>query len=85
MEKESKVLKNETSTFYTVQVGNRVVTKVEGFGTNNELITFYGRNATKFVKEDFATKVASSLNGKVFKHTVHDIQTEEIEEVIINE
>ena len=84
MSKESKVLKNETDIYYTVLVGNRVVTKAENIGTNSELITFYSSNARMFRTLEGAKQVAKGFNGKVYKHTTHIIKTEEIEEVEID-
>lgn len=85
MEKESKLLKNETSIHITVQVGKLAVT-----GGDRERGAFFlsskpNGSAHRFYQEKEARYYADQLKGTVLKHTVHEIQTEEIEEVTINE
>ncbi|WP_339147666.1 hypothetical protein [Sutcliffiella sp. BMC8] len=85
MGKEAKVLKNKTSIHFTVQVGKLVVT-----GGDRQRGAFFlssksNEVAHRFYQENDARYYAEQLKGTVLKHTVHEIQTEEIEEVTINE
>lgn len=86
MGKESKVLINRVKVHFTVHVGKLFVT-----GGNKENGSFFLSSnperemAQKFYDEKDAKVYATELKGTVMKHTVHDLTTEIIEEVEINE
>lgn len=86
MSKESKVLNNRVKVHYTVYVGKLFVT-----GGDRKRGAFYlssnpeRERAHKFYDEKDAKEFAKELNGTVMKHTIHELTTELIEEVTINE
>lgn len=86
MSKESKVLRNQVKVHFTVHVGKLFVT-----GGDRERGDFYlssnpqRERAHHFKDEKVAKEFAKELNGTVKKHTTHELMTELIEEVTINE
>ncbi|MCM3618723.1 hypothetical protein M3936_14120 [Sutcliffiella horikoshii] len=85
MGKESKVLKNKTNIHFTVQVGKLAVTGGDRTRGAFFLSSNPNERAHRFNLENDARYYADQLKGTVLKHTIHEIQTEEIEEVTINE
>lgn len=86
MSKDSKVLNNRVKVHYTVYVGKLFVT-----GGDRKRGDFYlssnpeRERAHKFYDETDAKEFAKELKGTVMKHTIHELTTELIEEVTINE
>ncbi|EZP75037.1 hypothetical protein H839_16093 [Parageobacillus genomosp. 1] len=86
MSKESKVLQNRTSIYFTVHLNEKFF--VSGYkSSEGRYIISNGLydKPYKFAELDNAREAANAVNGKVKKHTIHYIETEEIEEVSVSE
>ncbi|TYS67032.1 hypothetical protein FZC76_16010 [Sutcliffiella horikoshii] len=86
MGKETKVLINRVKVYYSVHVGKFFLTG----GDRKRGDFFLSSNpererAHKFYDEKDAKEFAKELKGTIIKHTIHELTTELIEEVTINE
>ncbi|WP_342515435.1 hypothetical protein [Sutcliffiella sp. FSL R7-0096] len=78
-----KILKNEIKTYFTVVVGQLVVTGGDKGRGSFFLSSNPDESGHRFYQEEDANFYANQLNGTVLKHTVHEVKTELIEEVTI--
>jgi hypothetical protein len=85
-EKKSELLTNKTSVYYTVHLSNEYL--VSHYDYPSEQISVSPKQSREpkiFFDLAFAKDAARIINGKIIKHTSHTIETEETEEVTINE
>ncbi|MGY3716755.1 hypothetical protein ACWE42_14650 [Sutcliffiella cohnii] len=80
MSKESKVLENVSTVFYTVHINDEVAV-IDFTGISATVGSVENRYLKKLQTIKDARVAALFVNGKIKKHTKHKIVTEEIEEV----
>ncbi|WP_456273599.1 hypothetical protein [Bacillus sp. AK031] len=84
-EKETKLLANKTSVYYTVKVSEDYLVSYYDYPMDQVVVSSAHENPYCFHNLDYAKNAAEIVKGKIIKHTSHTIETEELEEVIIDE